>query len=75
MPAAACEGMGHQGSNGSGVGTAPPQGFISESTEFLGLGIVMALCAWTAGNMSTTATRIIFIPQQERNVFDLFSPC
>ncbi len=52
LPAAAFEGMGHQGSNGSGCGTLPPHGCSSESTAFLGCGMVMAECASPVGSMA-----------------------
>ena len=42
------DGIGHHGSKGSGWGTAPPHGCLSESTAFRGLGIVRAECAEAA---------------------------
>ena len=47
--------MGHHGSNGSGCGTAPPQGLRSESMAFLERGIVIA--EWAATCSSVRATR------------------
>ena len=46
------DGKGHHGSKGNGCGTAPPHGCLSESTEFRGLGIVIAECAEAAASQA-----------------------
>ena len=48
------DGKGHHGSKGSGCGTAPPHGGLSESTEFRGFGIVIAECAEAAASQAVT---------------------
>ena len=59
LPAAAREGMGHHGSNGSGCGTGPPHGFSSESTALRGCGIVIAEWAAAVTAHAAAVTRRI----------------
>ena len=48
------DGIGHHGSKGSGWGTAPPHGCVSESTAFRGLGMVIAECAEAAASQAAS---------------------